>query len=216
MLLGYVQEANADADASLRHLVGLLLALAALLGLSGAMMACGGQGKRRESAAGVVPESVVRAPGDDHDGDADNKSNRTYDGDDGIRYGRAADREETGRIAALVKGYYVALAADEGQAGCSLLARSLAGALAALEAGQAGGSDGGRGGCAQGFVKRFRQGVLGRRGSAVTAVELLAVRIGGDRGLAFLRLPSAEIRTMPVVREQGQWKVQALIDEMVG
>jgi hypothetical protein len=189
-------------------------ALATVAPLCLAMSGCG-QAANGKSAPSPTPPRAGDHARTDRDGDSDNRTKGAYDVDDRAiaAYGHAASRAQERAIAALMARYYAAVAAGDGVAGCALMSRSLAQALAeeSSQAGQA--TSGTARGCATAFSSALPAARrLGRR----TGVRAIGARVGTGQGFALLRMPSSEMRDMPVVREGGEWKVGALIDGRLG
>jgi hypothetical protein len=190
-------------------------ALATIAPLCLAMSGCGGHASNGKSAPFVTPGRVGDHARSDRDGDSDNRTKGAYDIDDRAiaTYGHAAYRAQERSIVTLMARYYAAVAAGDGAAGCALMSNSLAGALAeeSFQAGQS--TSGATRGCAVAFSSALR---TARRLGQRTGVRVAGVRMSADRGFALLRLPSAEMRDIPIVREGGKWKVGALIDGRLG
>lgn len=149
----------------------------------------------------------------DRDGDVDNPTGSYYDSDDHRvrRYGHAASPAEARVIAALVKRYYTTAVAENGQAGCAMIASPLAKSVAET-LGQTRGQPDLRGDtCATVMTKVYK--LNHRQLSAYDAtLEVSSVRLKRDGGVAILRFANLPGRQIAVTREDGQWKIQALID----
>lgn len=149
----------------------------------------------------------------DRDNDADNRSGSYFDGDDRIvrAFGHAASPADRRTIAALVKRYYRAAAAQEGARGCAMLEANISKSLPEVLGGGAGPPYLSGKTCAVVLTKVFRQNHRQMVIFAAT-LQVSSVRLGGDEGfvvLAFKRLPGREFR---LFLEHGVWKMGALLD----
>lgn len=129
-------------------------------------------------------------------------------GDDSIQtFGNEAGVAEKQAVTATVKRYYAAVAAGDGASACALLSPGLSKSIiqslghSAVLRGK---------GCAGILALLFKHGSA-QSGASLADIEVTGVRIKGDRGFALLHsktMPSGEIS---VDRENGAWKVGALI-----
>lgn len=129
-------------------------------------------------------------------------------GDDSIQtFGTEAGVVEKQAVTAIVKRYYAAVAAGNGAGACALLSSGLSKSIVQ----SLGRSATLRGkGCA-GILALLFKHASAQSGASLADIEVTGVRIKGDRGFALLRsktMPSGEIT---VDRENGAWKVGALI-----
>jgi hypothetical protein len=123
------------------------------------------------------------------------------------KYGSKAGSSDSGTIASAVTRYYAAIAAGDGAAACSLLAPSVARAIVKTfsRAPALRGK-----GCSEIIPKLLKVGA-GPTRAAFVGVKVTSVRVDGNRAFALLHsreTPSGEI---PMIREAGTWKVNALI-----
>jgi hypothetical protein len=149
----------------------------------------------------------------DGDNDSDNATGSYYDKDDqGVRYfGHAANPTDRRAVTALVKRYYVTAVAQDGSAGCALIASPLAKSVAET-LGQAMGQPDLRGNtCATVMSKVYK---LNHRQLLAyePTLEVTGVRLEGGSGRAILGFKDLPGRQIGVTRESGVWKIQALID----
>jgi hypothetical protein len=149
----------------------------------------------------------------DVDNDADHGKGGHFDADDRavLGFGRAASPADRRAIAALVERYYRVAAARDGARGCAMIVASLSKSLPEVLGGPAGLSYLSGKTCAQVLTKVFRQN---HRQMAVfaTGLRVSAVRMRGREAIVvmtFRRLPARQLR---VVREDGAWKIGALLD----
>jgi hypothetical protein len=205
------------------------MALLAMFALTGGMLACGGtkddpaSGARASSNAATTsgggggnPSGVsasTEAPGSylESDGDSDHDEHEkglTSDDKTGILVrGHRASRADTRAIATAVKSYYVAATRGDVTRGCSLLASSLATAIAEGEGQPAT--------CAAALSGLFKQ--LHERLAAedFTTMVVTGAYVDGTAGLAtlgFRTMPESEI----VVQRQGHtWKIDGLSDSTI-
>jgi hypothetical protein len=204
--------------------------LIALLGLS--VSACGGAGKRTSSAsqspsgasvtggAATSTASRIEPTGGYLRGDDDTDETNHKDEDDhGARnYGHAASAADRRAIAALVKRYYATGVAGDGAAACALIYSGLAKSPNLGEAAEAAyppapGVPPLRGeSCARIMSLLFKEDHQ-RLAADIEGIEVTSVRVKGSRGLALLGFRTAPERQIPVRRERGTWKIEALLDK---
>lgn len=193
----------------------LTIALVLTTSWSG-LYGCGRTTIGERSSPNTASPPAQHPAGGDHDGDTDDKGGGFYDGDDhGVRYfGHAADAADRRAVVRLLHRYYAAVASVNSVAVCELLDPNLASSL-----GEAGGISSKAGShsyidtCAV-TVSKHLKGALGRTRAELLAIRSVAVRVRGDRGFGLLRVPPSELRYMPVRRNRGAWKVEALIDNV--
>jgi hypothetical protein len=203
----------------------LTLPSIALLGLS--IGACGGAGKGSGSAprpspssaavrtvsSATSPRGYLRIDGDADDG-PDHRDTDNY----GLRhYGHVADAADRWAIAALVKRYYDAGAAGDGATACALIDSGLASSPSLGEKAEAvyppapsvqplrGWS------CAR-IVSLLFEEDHRRLAADHASVVVTGVRVEGNKGLALLGFSTTPERWIPLRREHGGWKVEALLD----
>lgn len=169
----------------------------------------------RSSASATSPGGYLKGD-EDSDGDA-----YSYDDDHTIRaYGHRASTIDKLAIAALVKRYYAVAAAGDGAEGCSLLLPRLKkeanlGEVAevtyppALSIPPLHGKS-----CARIMSLLFKEDHK-RLTVESTTQQITAVRVKRDRGLALLGFPTMPERYLPVQRDGGAWKIDALLDDEI-
>jgi hypothetical protein len=208
-----------------------LLALPSIALLAMSVNACGNADKRTGSA----PQSPSSATAADTEagpvsriaptkgylrGDADADETNHKDEDDySIRtYGHAASAADERAIATLVKRYYVAAAGGDGSIACSLIYSGLVMSPNLGEAAEAAyppapGVPPLRGeSCARIMSLLFKEDQE-RLAADINGMEVTSVRVKSNRGLALLGFRTMPERQIPVRREGGTWKMEALLDE---
>jgi hypothetical protein len=128
-----------------------------------------------------------------------------------VRFGHPAGPVDRAAISAALRGYTLALAADNGAVACSHLASWL---RAQATAGVTSGAQGQTKSCAQLLTSMFaHEGSQARAAQRDTVIT--AVRVDGDRAFAIFRQPGVPAEFFPMQREGGQWKVGALGGSML-
>ncbi|HTA15893.1 MAG TPA: hypothetical protein VK781_13640 [Solirubrobacteraceae bacterium] len=120
-------------------------------------------------------------------------------------YGGEASEADTRAVTAVIRKYYAAAAAEDGQAACQLLYSSLATGLAE-------GVGGGGKTCPAAISVLFKQQHSHIVADDVPTMVVISVHAKGNLGLAvlgFRRVPESEIL---VEREGSSWKIDALFD----
>jgi hypothetical protein len=201
----------------------LVLVTIALLGVD--MSACGGAGKGARSASQASADTVASGattrtasaakPTQSHfptdsDEDNDNPGNSRYDNDDNpvLYFGRSANAADGRAIAGLVKRYYAAGAASDGARACPLIYSVVAESVAE-EYGQSPALRGST--CAVVMSKLFKQRHR-ELAADVTGLEVILMRVSGNRGVALLRFGTTRERRVFLKREGGVWKMNVLLD----
>ncbi len=196
----------------------LLLGVAITL-LSVGLVGCGDAGKaavsgkpsNADATRSVSPGGYLRG---DHDGDG-NVSND--EDDDATRnFGDAAGAADTLEITALVKRYFAVAAAEEGAAACSLVDVHITKGVGLQKAVPpayvpAPGSSVLRGkNCPQLVSLIFK---LDHEEIAADALSLhvTSVRVAGLQGLALLGFKTTGESKLPLLRERGAWRIDALL-----
>jgi hypothetical protein len=212
-----------------------LLSLLAMVLLGASVNACGSTNKTadtKKSRSSVVassgaPTTTVSStppPGsylkNDGDTDADDYSkSRRGGGDDQpfvASYGKRAGTADKQAVRAVIKSYYQAAAAEDGARACSLLSRSLSEG-SAEERTQAPGQtqqNGGQG-CVLALSTFFKQQHRQLVADDVATMVVVDVHVKGNLGLAvlgFRKMPEGEI---VVERQDGNWKIDALLDSLM-
>lgn len=161
---------------------------------SGSAQASSSAGRAAESANEGFPPPAPR-----HE--------RYPHGDTSIQtYGHKAAASDTEAIASIVRRYYSALGAGNGGGACELLSASIAGMIVRTF----GSSPALHGkGCGTILQALFKSGPA--RVSLRKGVEVTAVRVNGDRAFALLHGPTISSGEIPMLREGGSWKVNALM-----
>ena len=179
-----------------------LLCLLALLALCSCLAACGGSGGR--------PVDASAASG--HERDRDNDGDHNDDDAQVLYYGHAADAAERQSSIALVRHYFVAAATENGKQACGLLVPLLAESVVEED----GKSPALRGRtCAVVVSKLFAldHRLLLEKNAAL---QVLEVRIKGNRGLVVLNFPEIpEARQFGEHRIDGGWRLTALLDGII-
>ncbi|HEU0249439.1 MAG TPA: hypothetical protein VFR48_01820 [Solirubrobacteraceae bacterium] len=120
---------------------------------------------------------------------------------------------EARAIATLLHRYYTAALADNGTAACSMIASSLAESMAE-DYGR--GSDGpsylSTGTTCQSVMTLLFEHLHPVLALEAPRLEVAQLRLVRHHGIAILRFGTALERQLPVRREGGQWRVQALLD----
>ncbi len=197
------------------------LALALSVLLSAGILACGDSAGTNR-ALGVSPHTqqetttTVATPGGylKNDGDKDpddlthNALSPEYDSPILFaHFPRKADPADTRAVAAIVKSYYAASAADEGAKACSLLTAGLADALGTGRGRSTGSASGG---CAESMTRLLRQQHQGPTPAEVSTMVVTSVHVKGNLGVAALGFKGTSESEILVEREGHAWKVDAL------
>lgn len=220
--------------ARLKRLLLLCLPVASLaLGLA----ACGGARRQSNVASGAsagaaaastasVADSVRGDPRESlaapvkGDGDGDSPEQTAFDSDDfhSMHFGHAAGPADERAIAALVKRYYGALAAEDAPTVCSLLLEVVAEAMPEGDRGGTGDQQAptaGHATCATAI-----SGVLAESHRALLTesrtLRVIGVRVRRRRASALLRFGGTAVRHILLYKESGAWKIGTLADEDLG
>jgi hypothetical protein len=149
----------------------------------------------------------------DRDNDSDNSSGSYFDSDDNSvrEFGHAANAADAHAITALVKRYYAAGAAEQGARACSMLALPIARSVPEV-LGRPPGPPYLRGStCAAVMTKVFEKNH--RQVSAYAArLEVNGVRLADGLGLVILDFKTLPGREVEISRENGAWRIEALLD----
>jgi hypothetical protein len=201
-----------------------LLALLAIALLSLDAVACGGSSKGTDpvsqassnaAATGSAPATTASSTTpamqpvkSDNDNDGDN-------GEDDFNWGQAASAADSQAATALVKRYYAVAAAGDGAMACALIYSIFAEEISEVY-GQPPGPAALRGKtCAAVMSKLFKQ----ERQQLIVdnaTLEVARVRVKEKRGLVLLSFKGMPQRNIPVHRELGAWKIDALLDSGLG
>jgi hypothetical protein len=197
---------------------GLLFGIAVWAGI-GLLGCAGGHGVAKSStrpASGVAPTATPppskRYLEDDGDADQDDHGHPVDPNDDErifAAYPVHASPAETRAVAALVKRYYRAAAAEDRTEVCALLSASL---VTGLAAGQSAASGDPREACALAVSAPLHEQHPHLLADETADMSVIAVRLHDGFGIAivgFRRAPESEIL---VEREGRQWKIDALAD----
>lgn len=172
-----------------RIIVGLVSTLA-----SAAVVACGGGAKsvNHTSAVASTPAPTVKAMPPGHIPSPEQA--REY-----YSFGHLASDVETQAVAPLVKRYYMAAAADDGQAACRLMyARWKKAVIEDVERGN---------NCAQAMTSFFKRHP-GWPTTDLRAIEVTSLRIKGSQGIALLRSQAMRSGEIVLHREGRAWRIQ--------
>lgn len=146
--------------------------------------------------------SIDHQPGDEHEGYRDS------DDLDSLRVGHPANAAETKAIEGLVRRYYAVAATGDGAKACSMMARGFARA-APVDYGKFGASYlHGAKTCARVALLQFEHS----RDQITAAVQFTAVHMENEnRAYALFGSRTTPASYIAVVREDGSWKIGALI-----
>jgi hypothetical protein len=187
----------------MRPLLGLLLLLALCLGI----VACGDSGGRPAKAS-----AATTSTSSSHERDRDNDGDHNDDDARVLDFGHAADAIERSSLIGLVKHYFTAAAAEDGKHACELLVPLLV-ELVVEEDGRSPMLRGRT--CAVVVSKLFalHHRMLLEKNAAL---QVLEVRVKGDRGLVVLNFPEIpEARQFGGRRIGGSWKLDELLDGII-
>jgi hypothetical protein len=150
----------------------------------------------------------------DRDNDSDNSSGSYFDGDDkSVRgLGHAASAADGKTIERLVKRYFAVAVAEDGKTACSMISSGIAKSIPETLGGGAGPLYArGATTCAAVMSKTFAHYHRQLAAHAPT-LEVSAVRVDGNDGLAVLAFKALPGRQLRVARDGGVWRVGALLD----
>jgi hypothetical protein len=188
----------------MKPLLGTLAVVALCLGV----VACGDSGERHATGASatVAPSAATHENDRDNDGDHNDDDGRV------LNYGHPASAADRRSSVTLVTRYFAAAAAADGAKACALLVPLTAESVVEEDGHSAALS--GRS-CAAVMSKLFRlhhRMLVEKR----AALEVISVRIEGNKGLAVLDFPEIhEVRQLGVRRVDGAWKVVDLLDGII-
>jgi hypothetical protein len=130
------------------------------------------------------------------------------EGDDGSieRFGESVADDEADDVVAVAVGYYDALAGRDWERACGLLSQEVRQHFDQLAEGapQLTGND-----CAD-MISTFAGGSRQALRRQAREIRFNEVRVEGDRAFAIFKSKSIPNGLLPLVRENGQWKVNAL------
>jgi hypothetical protein len=130
-------------------------------------------------------------------------------------YPRVANMTDARAVRALVKRYVATAAANDGASACSLIYSLFAEEIPETYGLPPTGSPALHGTtCAVVMTKLFKLHHSQLAAEAAT-VEVVGVRVNGNRGLALLHFRGIPARSIDVHRERGVWKINALLDTEV-
>jgi hypothetical protein len=201
----------------------LLTLLAAAL-LSVNLLACGDSKVSSTKSSSTDGTSARSTDVSDQSGQVHSKVDSDKDDDVGAAYddtnnnsvlelGHAAGAADNRAVTELVKRYYAAAAAQDGDGACSMIVRTLADAMAEdyghgsagpayLSAGKT---------CPTVMVLLFRH-FQRHLALEVPLLTVSRVRISGRQGLAILTFRAMPERQIPVTKEGRSWKIATLLD----
>jgi hypothetical protein len=163
----------------------------------------GGEGGASESSEGSDPASGT---GGDS-GPPINKAGRDVSIQ---RFGQEADGPTSEAMAAAVRAYFGALAANKPARACKLLAGDASEQLAQLfQAAENAGQKAPKNLC-KAFLTNAARIFSGPSGPDVGAIEFNAFRIEGERGFVLYKIPERPKSFIPVTLDEGRWKVAAI------
>jgi hypothetical protein len=158
--------------------------------------------------------SMGSNPATDSDNDTDNdyRDNAVkgyYDGDDApIRdYGHAAGGADEQALTAVVKRYYAAAVAEDGNTACKLIAPAVARAVSE-EYGQGSGAPSLRGlrSCPALLSALFKR----TSGELAVAMKIATVRVQGERAYVLVGSTNTPAGFLTLQREGGVWRIEGL------
>lgn len=182
--------------------------------LGPSVAACGsssGDAVSRSStvANGDSASTTAAGASSTHGSDRDNDSDHNDDDENVLDYGHAANAADRRASVALVTRYFAAAAGGNGATACSLLMPFISGSVVENYSrlrGVRGNT------CAVVLSNLFRQ--RHRQLAAKSAsLEVIAVRVEGDKALAVLNLPEIpEVRQIAERRLGNRWRLLVLFD----
>jgi hypothetical protein len=160
-----------------------------------------------------TPSNHASDNSNDNDADFDNdsKANESkgyYDSDDASArtYGQPANGADNSTIGALVKRYYAAAAAGNGASACSLIDSLFAKSIPE-DYGRGAGPAFARGNtCAVVMSKLFKHD----HSKLPAAIVVTDIRVNGSQARALIGSKTVPASYLPLKRERGVWKVDAL------
>lgn len=156
-------------------------------------------------------DDIIGSKDRDNDTDSNGKSYFDRDDDSVLRFGHAADAADTKAIVRLVKRYFAAATAKDGEKACSMLTGAFVRSVPETVGGVSGPPYARGKSCAEvlsGIFVHYHRQLAAHNPSLKVAV----VRLAGREGLvalAFRRLPG---RSMRVERVNGTWRIDSLLD----
>jgi len=202
----------------MKPLLGLFVTAIFSLGIT----ACGNSGgpiSRGTSAVATVATTASDATTTNYtrtDADKDNDLGSPYDdtnNDVALNYGHAADTSDRLAATEIVKRYYAAAAAEDGAAGCSLVALSLSEAVVEDYGQGSGGAPYLKTGtsCSQVLTLLFKH-YHGKLVAEQAKLAVRRVRLIGHQGFVIMSFGTLPERRIGVGREGHSWKIQNLLD----
>ncbi len=172
--------------------------------------------KTSENAGAEAPNALrsESRAGLDRDGDGDGLRKRgLYDHDDSeiSDYGHVATRNLIRTVTTIINRYYKALATGDGAAACALISSVLTPGLTVAPDRREGALSVAGVGCVSALLTIFKH-TYRRTPRELLGIAVVTVRVDGGKAYAVLRLPSSELRVMPLEHESGSWRLGALLD----
>jgi hypothetical protein len=213
-----------------RRLFGLPAIVALLCAGLGA---CGGAGKTHDALSSATASATAQGgsgPSPAHheslaapvmgDSDGDSAERTAFDGDDfhSMHFGHAADGADRQAIAAIVKRYYAALAAEDAPTVCSLLLEVVAESLPEgdyRDSGKAPQTPASRETCPPAISDVLAESHRALLSESRT-LRVIGVRVRRRRASALLRFGGTSARHILLYKEEGKWKIGTLADEDLG
>lgn len=159
-------------------------------------------GNSSESKGG----EVVVPPNRHKDSGGGSKQFRTPGGDNSIQdFGNEASPDEFKEVAAIVHAFLDARAAGKTEVACRYLASSIIDQLLQFAEGAPEAPDD----CA-GMLDALTVPLNARIKRMISQADIGSVRVDGDQGFVLYRGFEKKVHVMPVVREDGHWKVAAI------
>ena len=196
---------------SVALLFALLAAMAVAAGCGGAKTEEGRTHVETSRAASSGSPRIGYHPGEaDHDSDSDD--NDYYDEDDNaiVYFGRPALKPARKEIVQLLETYYAAMFARYGARVCSLFVPAVAATVPLHYGGSS--EPNLRGRTCAAVMSKVLEPVSGSGVTTVPKIVVKDVRVEGPHALALYNFGHRLNRNMPVLREDGDWKLDALSD----
>jgi hypothetical protein len=192
-----------------------MLPFAVAVLLATGLLACGSGDSGGSTAASTAattgesppPEGPENGPGNDSSADEGSASFRTPGGDNSIQgFGAEASSAEVDEASRALSSYMEARAEDDWAKQCTLLARA---AVAPLEQLGSRSAQFKGAGCAAILEALLGAGPASTRANTLTN-GIASLRVEGDRGFALYHGAGGADYFVPMIKEDGEWKVGAI------
>jgi hypothetical protein len=187
----------------------LTLALALVALLAAALTACGGGDSEGSTTppTGPATEETTAAPTTAGEGSGSSAEFRTPGGDNSIQnFGEESDAIEVAAATSILGDYLEARSQDDFGGQCASLARSV---VAPLEDLASRSPQFGKKGCAAVLATLLAGAPSSTRVNTMSS-GIASLRVGDDRAFALYHGPRGVDYFVPLVKEDGEWKVGAL------